>query len=58
MDHKSDIYSLGLILAEVLFGQHPYFNKGEWEEYKRICQQYEMVEIEASVEDRRRYHEE
>lgn len=33
INHKADIYALGLVFAEILFGQHPYFDETEWKHY-------------------------
>lgn len=30
INHKADIYSLGLIFAEIMFGQHPYYDPQSW----------------------------
>ena len=34
INHKADIYSLGLIFAEILFGRHPYYDESSWRNYR------------------------
>lgn len=41
IDHKADIFSLGLILYEVLYGCHPYYVQKEYEQFKR--KEYERM---------------
>jgi serine/threonine protein kinase len=52
VDHKADIYALGLILYEVLYGCHPYWEKQEFENFRR--QTYDRMAKEGSL---RKYSE-